>query len=229
MATIGNVYVPYTNRGFTASLGDVTIGEIQKITGLNLTAVGVETTAIASTDGFKRFAATLKGIGEFTVTVYVTAAVRTHVHDLMLDTSTGSDKFYTDLTLNFPPKSGISAIGNPTALKGYKFGGFVKSVKDGDYVTNELMTMDIVFRPSGKPVELEVTTYGAAFKKAIAVYENVTEAEKDVIVKAYNSLGNEIGDVTSSATITGTDNGSGAGTVSVSYKYYSTTLSFNII
>ena len=158
MAAVGNVYIPYTNLGFTVKLGELPVGEIQKITGFNITADEVETTSITSTDGFKRYAATLKDVGEFTVTVFVTEEVRNHVHNLLLDTSTGSDAFYEYLTITFPPKSGTLPVGNKTALKGYKFGGFVKSVKDGDYVTSELMTMDIVFKPSGKPEAVDVSS-----------------------------------------------------------------------
>ena len=43
-----NLFIPYTNLGFTVSLGETAIGDIKQISGLNITAEEVETTLIVN-------------------------------------------------------------------------------------------------------------------------------------------------------------------------------------
>ncbi|MBS7297601.1 MAG: hypothetical protein KIG65_00810 [Eubacteriales bacterium] len=100
------------------------------------------------------------------------------------------------------------------------------SGKIGLYIKNTAVTIDNI-KITGTGDFPDIATYQSSFKTAGARYASVKAAKDDVIVKSYDYLGNEIGDVTSSATITGTDNGDGTGTINVLYGDYGERLSFS--
>ncbi|MDY3031009.1 MAG: hypothetical protein SOS24_04520 [Clostridia bacterium] len=100
------------------------------------------------------------------------------------------------------------------------------SGKIGLYIKNTAVTIDNI-KITGTGDFPDIATYQSSFKTAGARYASVKAAKDDIVVKSYDYLGNEIGDVTSSATITGTDNGDGTGTINVLYGDYGERLLFS--
>ena len=102
------------------------------------------------------------------------------------------------------------------------------SGKIGLYIKNAAVTIDNI-KIMGTATYPTATEYKASFKKYAAKYESIEAAKADVLVAEYDCFGNVKTDVTASSTITGTDNGDGTGTISVTYGDYSTTLAFSIL
>lgn len=138
------MYIPFNNLGFTITLGDVELAEVEKLGGLEFKVDSKEKNVITSKDGFKDWVATLKEIGDIAITAFETKEVRTYVNNLFLNVSTSSEAFYVPLTITFPDMGEGSR-------EGFKFNGFVQSVKDADYTAPDLQKIDILYKVKGRP------------------------------------------------------------------------------
>lgn len=124
---------------------DDILGELESLTGLNVTVNNVDTTSVSSTTGMSRLTPTYKVWGNASITVFKNNANFKKIFNQFFGFNTSESGFNCDLTICWPKLSDWVDVHD------IKLHGYLSGFNWSDITRDDVQKVTFNFQPSGNP------------------------------------------------------------------------------
>lgn len=121
------------------------LGELESLTGLNVTVNNVDTTSVSSSTGMSRLTPTYKVWGNATITVFKNNANFKKIFNQFFGYNTSETGFYCDLTICWPKLPDWNDVHD------LRIHGYLSGFNWSDITKDDVQKITFNFQPSGNP------------------------------------------------------------------------------
>lgn len=129
----------------TEPTSDDILGELESLTGLNVTVNNIDTTSVSSSTGMSRLTPTYKVWGNATITVFKNNANFKKIFNQFFGYNTSERGFYCDLTISWPKLPDWNDVHD------LRIHGYLSGFNWSDITKDDVQKITFNFQPSGNP------------------------------------------------------------------------------